>query len=251
MHAVRKLELSKGRGGQIYALVDPWIYPDLMQYRWTAFRNGKGLYAVRGLPSKNGSSRQTIYLHRELMCAPVGMPVDHINGNTLDNRISNLRVCTYAQNNRNVIKRSTGSNTYKGVTFQPKRKLWTANIRVDGVSHHLGSFRSERDAAIAYDAGALTLHGEFARLNLPKEKTVAMSIEVIKELAKKPNKIGESGYRGVYRDGKKWRANFFEPPDGRPAGKRRINIGNYGTAEEARDAYIQFVKNNRSRSAGA
>ena len=103
-----------------------------------------------------------IYLHRYITGAPDGMFVDHINGNKLDNRSCNLRVCTMAQNNMN-----TGPKTgkYKGVHWSKTQKKWVSQITKDGKTQTLGSFGTEEAAAIAYNKAATELYGEYAYIN--------------------------------------------------------------------------------------
>lgn len=94
--------------------------------------------------------------------------VDHINGDGKDNRISNLRLCTLVENNRN--KAPTGQSPYKGVSFRTAQNTWIAGIKGDDGPVFLGSFETEIEAALAYDAAAQELHGEFARLNFTAEQ---------------------------------------------------------------------------------
>ena len=103
-----------------------------------------------------------IYLHRYITGAPDGMFVDHINGNKLDNRSCNLRVCTMAQNNMN-----TGPKTgeYKGVHWSKTQKKWVSQITKDGKTQTLGSFGAEEAAAIVYNKAATELYGEYAYIN--------------------------------------------------------------------------------------
>jgi HNH endonuclease/AP2 domain len=109
----------------------------------------------------------TLSMHRAIMRAPTGAVVDHINGDTLDNRRSNLRVVTQAQNSRNRRKTPGLTSAYKGVYYRAEAKSypWCAIIQVNGMKVQLGQFMTERDAALAYNAAATRLHGEFARLN--------------------------------------------------------------------------------------
>jgi len=92
--------------------------------------------------------------------------IDHINGNTLDNRKSNLRVCTPKQNSRNIGKRKGNyTSKYKGVNWNLKSNKWTARIATDNGRKFLGYFNNEKDAAIAYNKAAEIYHKEFARYN--------------------------------------------------------------------------------------
>lgn len=90
--------------------------------------------------------------------------VDHINGDKLDNRRANLRLCTNAENLRNGKSRG-GSSQYKGVCLHKQNKNWIATIMKDGKAKHIGCFDDELSAAKAYDKAAISMHGAFARLN--------------------------------------------------------------------------------------
>lgn len=98
------------------------------------------------------------YVHGEW---PAGQ-IDHINAVRGDNRISNLRVASIAENNRNCRRRQSRSGL-KGVTWHAKTKKWVAQIKKDYRTHYLGLFPRKEDAHAAYRAAAKRLHGEFAR----------------------------------------------------------------------------------------
>jgi len=106
-------------------------------------------------------------MHRRIINAPKGLFVDHIDGNGLNNRKSNLRLCTPAQNARNRRPDRSCLSKYKGVTWGKLQKKWLATICKAGEKQHLGSFDNETDAAIAYDRTAQKLHAQFAYLNFP------------------------------------------------------------------------------------
>lgn len=103
--------------------------------------------------------RTTIMLHRYLTDVPKGMEVDHINHNKLDNRLSNLRICTRSQNNANMRPR-TG---YKGVRFT--RNGWQAETKIDGKYVYIGRYKTAEEAAHAYNIKAKELFGGYSFAN--------------------------------------------------------------------------------------
>jgi hypothetical protein len=112
--------------------------------------------------------RGSQFIHKLIMNCPKGMVVDHINGDTLDNRKSNLRICTKLQNQYNQKKHKGNRHSkYKGVTFRKnlKAKPWEAFIYKDYKSKRLGYFETELKAAEAYNKAAKEAYGEFSRLN--------------------------------------------------------------------------------------
>lgn len=112
------------------------------------------------------------YLHRIITECPVDFVVDHINGNRLDARRSNLRVCTQAQNNLNKVKTSAKvTSKYKGVSWRKSHSKWQATIYVNKVQKHLGYFNLEVQAALMYDIAAKKLHKTFSNLNFNLELT--------------------------------------------------------------------------------
>ena len=106
-------------------------------------------------------------LHRLVIGATKGQLVDHVNGNGLDNRRENLRLCTHTQNMQNRKPSSAGLSPFKGVSLrsEPRPKPYLATIKAFGERIHLGSFETEYAAARAYDRAAIIFHGKFARTN--------------------------------------------------------------------------------------
>lgn len=153
----RWIPLTRGQ----FALVDEEDYELVNKSSWSAECRGRTSYAV----GKRGG--RTICLHRMVLNAPDGSDVDHINGDGLDCRRSNLRCSTHQENCFNARKRSSPtSSQYKGVSWHRRSGKWSAQICVHGSKVHLGLYATEIDAAEAYDAAAVLHFGEFARLNL-------------------------------------------------------------------------------------
>lgn len=155
----KTIELTQGYS----ALVDDADYPILSAFKWCAalMPDHRYVYAVRSEYTRD--SRRTVFMHREIAEAGPGTYVDHINQDTLDNRRANLRLCSHSENLRNSRGHRNRLSRYKGVSRQGGR--WRALIQIDGKQHYLGGFKSEEDAASAYNAAAIQRDGEFARLN--------------------------------------------------------------------------------------
>lgn len=148
-------------GGDIVAKVDDADFERLNVHRWHRHprTRAEGWYAVR-YDCKDGRST-TIYMHREILRAPSGVLVDHISGDPLDNRRSNLRLASHKQNSANSAHRRRALP--RGV--YPKNGKFVARISRNGVFSYLGTFSDAVEAARAYDRAAVVEHGEFARLN--------------------------------------------------------------------------------------
>jgi hypothetical protein len=159
-----EIPLSQGK----VSLIDDDDADRVQDYKWTLFfnpRNGKR-YAKRGIQCK-GKKQQTIYLHRFLMDAPAHLHVDHINGDGLDNRRTNLRLVTPSQNQYNMKRQADTATGFKGVQFDKRKKRYYARITSCGKTYALGGHSTAEAAAHAYDAKAVELFGEFALLNFP------------------------------------------------------------------------------------
>ena len=93
--------------------------------------------------------------------------VDHISGDTLDNRKSNLRKCSPAGNQRNrVLISKNNTSGFKGVIWHKQAKKWRAQIYVNSKPVYIGYYESKSEAAKAYNEKAIELFGEYARLNI-------------------------------------------------------------------------------------
>jgi len=155
--------------------VDVEDFRELDKHKWYLF-NGKyvgrhpnSFEIEQGFPG-------VIYMHREIMDAITSTEtVDHINGDTLDNRKINLRVCSQGLNNLNRPPHSDNKCGYKGVRKQQgeKKRPWDARIQLNGKRITLGYFDNPHDAARMYNFWAADIFGEYAYLNTIKEEELA------------------------------------------------------------------------------
>ena len=144
--------------------VDDEDYIKFASVRWYALVARSGVRAVRDV--RINGERRHLHLSREILNAPRGRYVDHINGDTLDNRKQNLRFCTASQNQWN---RQLGKNNisgFKGVFLDKRDDRWYPAITVNKKRISLGGFLNKKDAIKAYDKAAKHYFGEFAKLNI-------------------------------------------------------------------------------------
>lgn len=153
----REIPLTQGK----VAIVSACDYDWLNQWKWYT---GKCGYAQRNWLSELTGKRTVLLMHRFITTAPANKEVDHIDGDRLNNRRENLRLCSHEQNMHNQ-KSQTGASRYKGVAQTSDSQTWRAYISKDGSQIYLGSFATEIEAALTYNTAAVQLFGEFARLN--------------------------------------------------------------------------------------
>jgi len=148
------------------ALVDDIDYESLKCFRWCAAKGRCCYYAVRSIKTSD-SKWLTTRMHRVILNAPYGIEVDHRNGNGLDNRRCNLRLCTRTENGRHQRLLSANKTGFKGVskTRQNLKKPFYVSIKVNLRSINLGYYRTSGAAARAYDIAAIKYHDRFALTN--------------------------------------------------------------------------------------
>lgn len=173
-----EIALHGKRGRGKVALVDDADLPALQGYRFYLSSHG---YPRTFIP-RPGAPGATVNLHQLLRDSSGGLYRDHINGNPLDNRRSNLRPCTQEENNRNRPHHRNSRTRLKGVT--PFGKRWRAQIHVGKQQHYLGCYAHPMLAAIAYNAAACVLHGSFARLNV-----IEFTPEILAALSATPPEV--------------------------------------------------------------
>jgi hypothetical protein len=153
------------------SVIDSESWELVSLFPWWAINSSGRLYAI-------SYQRPAILMHRLLLDCPDDLFVDHKNGDGLDNRMQNLRICTHAENMRNRKRCSNCSSRFKGVHWDSHEKKWRAKIGLDGRYVRLGRFNSETQAALAYDKAARQFHGEFARVNFPLNSEEACAITI-------------------------------------------------------------------------
>ncbi|WP_320533628.1 HNH endonuclease [Robbsia andropogonis] len=157
------VEVSMARG--VIALIDEEDSALVFSRRWYASNWG---YAKTSIVDGDGKKTETS-MHRFILGLKNGdgKEVDHINGNRLDNRRINLRICSHAENIRNRGALRTNNSGYKGVYWVSARKKWRSSLWFDGKFFHVGYFTSPQSAYEAYCIKAKELHGDFANLGVP------------------------------------------------------------------------------------
>lgn len=157
------LKIKSKTYGCFHVLIDREDFEKINRYSWSINTPKRGRLYVR--------SSHHVLLHRFIMDAPAGKEVDHINGNLLDNRKKNLRVCERCDNVKNRSVNKNSSSGLRGVYWDAESGKWAAAISFNKKRIKIGRYATKVQAARAYNEAAKKYHGEFARLNEIKEVT--------------------------------------------------------------------------------
>ncbi len=155
---MKQIALHGKHGEGRYALVDDQDYERFSHLHWYAKRKGSWSYVVAA-DGRGG----VLYLHREVAGDPLASKIDHINGHTFDNRRSNLRAATNAQNCRNQRQPLNSRSPYKWVYWYADRRTWRCQIMVDYQKINLGNYDNAQEAAYVYDQVSLQLFTAFSK----------------------------------------------------------------------------------------
>jgi hypothetical protein len=161
------IKLTKGQ----FAIIDDEDYERVTAFEWYAHKGYSKWYAARSAWQPGKKRQKMVCMHNFLFGnVPSGYFVDHINGNGLDNRKSNLRLATRSQNRGNAKKTANRFGTattsqYKGVCLHKGTSKWHAHICIGDRMVYLGLYVYETDAALAYNKAALQHFGEYAAIN--------------------------------------------------------------------------------------
>jgi hypothetical protein len=208
---VARVPLTRG----YYATIDAQDAALVGDVNWQAVVGRHTVYAARSIAVDGG--RHTEIMHRRIMGAPCGVPVDHRDGDGLNNRRANLRLATAVQNAHNRTKQANNTSGYKGVRRIGKR--WRADIMSNGITNALGVFDTPEQAYAAYCEAATHLHGDFARIDDGPGETEARatgeSSRVYERICRKndPRSFGRSSEkdRGVQKQDRRDSAQGTPP----------------------------------------
>ena len=208
--------------------VDAEYYEALKNYPWRIYETRGKRYVSRR--TKDG---RTLYMHRVIMSMAMGADlvskdvVDHIDGNGLNNQISNMRVCTQRQNACNMGHHKDSGSKYIGVYYCPQCiKPYRASITFRHKRMHLGGFGSAEDAAKVRDIAAVKYFGEYAKLNFEErrpeylEQVLGGFDPVIKASTR------SCEYRGVSLQDNAWRAAIT-------IDRTQVNLGSHRSENDA------------------
>lgn len=185
---------------------------------------------------------ENVHLHRFLLGlgqynVKDGTVVDHINGDTTDNRLQNLRVCTVGQNNTNSSKGALSlTSKFKGVSWCKKKRCWRVRVMHLGELKYYSEFTDEIAGANAYNYYASIYHGEFAGLN----EVRYMSKATFEKFLYVRKAKSHTKYTGVtyHLHSKRWIATFIWD-------RKRYHVGSFLTEKEAVTAYNDFIVSER------
>jgi hypothetical protein len=166
---ITQLVLKRRSGETLDCFVDTLDYPSVSGHRWNASTaTHKPVYAVTNIYRTDGR-RTSVAMHQMLVSKDGEslLTPDHRDRNGLNNRRSNLRLASQAQQNAN-----SGRSVLKFRGVFKRRKRFEANIKIGGKVVYLGLFKSRIEAADVYDAAAKRCYGEFASLNFPEETCI-------------------------------------------------------------------------------
>lgn len=185
---MKRIKLTQGK----YTLIDDEDFEMVNKFKWHALKLRDKYYAGSNLKvSENPAKFKTLLLHRFIMnVTDKEIQVDHINHNGLNNQKYNLRKATFAQNRANKNSNKNSASKYVGVSKAATKGKWRAIIGKKTGNISLGTYKTEIEAALAYNEAAKIINGEFANLN-----------KIPKHLQITPVRCRSGNKNGAYFDG--------------------------------------------------
>ena len=151
-----EIYITKKNGDKFTLLIDLEDLEKVKRYTWCVTQKKKRLYALCRTKS------QIVYIHQYILNYDNPLTCDHINLNGLDNRKSNLRICTNGENNRNKPLQKNNTSGVTGIYFHKKNKNWIVQINVNGKPKNFGSFLNKEEAIKKREQLKKEYHGEYA-----------------------------------------------------------------------------------------
>jgi hypothetical protein len=235
---MKKIPLTQG----YVAIVDDEDYEKVAQYKWQFHGDHDLPYASTSIRNEDGNM-QRILLHRFLTSPPRNMVVDHIDGNPLNNRRANLRICTQAENcanhnNKQRLYKSGHADSetgYRCIVFLHGKKMFRVRIG----NRHFGDFEAIRDAVQAYNDAATMLYGSTAQLQTVRTQGASIQETDGDRRVRNTRKDGwaKSGQRYIYTY--PYITGFGVVIR---RGGRQIRIGTFKTLDEAISARDEAIK---------
>lgn len=224
-----RIPLSSRQYPGMFALIDEQDAELVSGFTWHPFKGKGGTFYAKARDTRSPNPRARVYMHQLILGTNPGELGDHIDGDGLNNTRSNLRIVTPTQNAHNIHRYPRNTSGYIGVSRWP-RGLWQAGLKVNGKRQQLGIFETALEAALAYDAAVRHFRGEIGMTNEKLGRVDPSQRIPYQEKSAALNRNNTSGFRGVARDGGRWRAVLVV--DG-----KQIHLGSFGTPREAALAY--------------
>lgn len=158
---MKLIDISTPKHPNTFSKVDDADFDWLNQWKWTAIQEGKRIYAHRYFKNDKKNYRW-VRMHKMIMGTPTGFHTDHINGDGLDNRRENLRVCTPSENYHNNFGHKDREGKSIGVVYDKRHNRFYARINNKYKCIYIGCFKSEQEASDAYKAKSIELFGKFS-----------------------------------------------------------------------------------------
>lgn len=158
---MKEIQLTKG----YVAIVDDGDYELVSRHAWRARVKKSGAVYAQTHGFRSDGKKTTLSMHRLIMgVTDSKVQIDHINGIGWDNRRSNMRTCTNAENCKNKGAQRSNTSGVKGVSWHKRDNKWQAHITSDSKQIYLGVFETKDEAVFARQVASIKYHGEFARL---------------------------------------------------------------------------------------
>jgi beta-glucosidase/6-phospho-beta-glucosidase/beta-galactosidase len=153
---MKLIKLTKDK----YSIIDDEDYETISKNKWSAYKGHNTYYACRTI--KKDKKKTSVQMHRTILkLTDPSLVVDHVNGNGLDNRKENLRICTDSQNLMNRSKPKNNTSGYKGVSYSKSKKKYTAQIGINWKVYNLGFYDTAEEASKVYQERAKKEFGKF------------------------------------------------------------------------------------------